>query len=103
MRRPLVFVVRWTWLTLVGCVVAGSWAVFPSGGHAQEAEALPGPKKLEMTEPLDVVMVNGIDRFALRELADSPKRRDAQWKRDYSSAEAYANSIAPISINSSMA
>lgn len=46
-----------------------------------------------MSDPLDVVMVNGIDKFALRELEESPKRREAMWKRDYSSAEAYSKSV----------
>jgi cephalosporin-C deacetylase-like acetyl esterase len=63
-------------------------------GWAQEVDRVPGTQTLTMTEPLDVVMVNGINRFALRELEESPKRREAMWKRDYSSAEAYATSVA---------
>ena len=48
-----------------------------------------------MDEPLDVAMVRGINYFAERELADSPKNRAAKWNRDYSSAEAYQKSIEP--------
>ena len=68
--------------------------VFGPVGWADEADRIPGTQKLVMSDPLDVVMVNGIDKFALRELEDSPKRREAWWKRDYSSAEAYSKSIA---------
>jgi hypothetical protein len=54
-----------------------------------------GTEPLAMDEPLDVVMVRGINYFAERELADSPNRRAAKWNRDYSSAEAYQKSIEP--------
>ncbi|MCX7420831.1 MAG: hypothetical protein NT013_14990 [Planctomycetia bacterium] len=95
MLNPLVFGARRAWLVLIGGLVAGHLAVWSSAGLSQESDSLPGTKKLEMAEPLDVVMVNGIDKFALRELTESPKRRDAMWKRDYSTAEAYAKSVAP--------
>ena len=72
----------WSWLLCVPC------------GWAADADQIPGTQKLTMTEPLDVVMVNGINTFALRELEQSPQRRDAKWKRDYSSPEAYAKSVA---------
>ncbi len=59
------------------------------------AEPLPGTKLLKIAEPLDEVMVSGIDRFALRELDDAPNRRGLLWKRDYSSVPAYLKSVAP--------
>ena len=77
-------------------VVAVVW----SGGAslrstvAQE-DVLPGTQKLELTEPLDVVMVRGISEFAEQEIALSRDRREAHWHRDYSSPEAYEKSIAP--------
>jgi hypothetical protein len=58
------------------------------------AQALPGTEPLTMTEPLDEVMVDGIDRFALRALADSVAKRAAHWNRDYSSQAAYLKSVA---------
>ncbi|MEY4940338.1 MAG: hypothetical protein RIQ93_2073, partial [Verrucomicrobiota bacterium] len=62
---------------------------------ASAAESVvPGSKLLTIQQPLDEMMVAGIDRFALRELAASPARRDALWRRDYSSPAAYAQSIA---------
>lgn len=78
------------WIT---CFLWGSLA-FGQMGWADEADRIPGTQKLVMSDPLDVVMVNGIDKFALRELDDSPNRREAWWKRDYSSAEAYSKSVA---------
>lgn len=63
-------------------------------GTAAEPEPLAGTKPLTLAEPLDVAMVAGIDRFALKELAASAERREVLWKRDYSNPEAYAKSIA---------
>jgi len=54
---------------------------------------LPGTRPLTIRQPLDEVMVEGINRFCLRELAASPERRDALWNRDFSNADAYAASI----------
>ena len=74
-------------LTCLNCV-----AGFLQPLEAQEP--LLGTKLLIIQEPLDEVMVSGIDRFALRELNDSPNRRAARWNRDFSSHEAYIKSIA---------
>ncbi len=77
------------WLT--GCILISG---ISASGHGQDVGSLPNTKTLTIAEPLDQYMVGGIDRFALRELADSPNRREAKWKRDYSSAEVYQKSIA---------
>jgi cephalosporin-C deacetylase-like acetyl esterase len=74
--------------------VLSGWLLCLPCGRADDADRVPGTQKLVMTEPLDVVMVEGINKFALRELEESPQRRVAKWKRDYSSAEAYAKSVA---------
>lgn len=58
-------------------------------------ETLPNTQPLTITQPLDEFMVDGINRFCLRELAASPARREKMWNRDFSSAEAYEKSIAP--------
>ena len=68
-----------------------SW--LPSTGGAAE-NVIPGTKPLTIVQPLDEVMVAGIDRYALRELAASPARRDQASQRDFSSAAAYAKSVA---------
>jgi cephalosporin-C deacetylase-like acetyl esterase len=59
------------------------------------ADHLDGTEPLLLEEPLDVVMVRGINYFAEREIADSPNRRPAKWNRDYSSVEAYEKSVEP--------
>ncbi|MEX0725095.1 MAG: hypothetical protein WD065_02420, partial [Planctomycetaceae bacterium] len=41
---------------------------------SNEPVVLAGTKKLTIDQPLDEVMVDGIDDFALREIADSPNR-----------------------------
>ena len=69
------------WLTLSAALTA--------------ADPLPGTKPLELDRPLDEVMVDGINRFAERELAASVERRAKLWNRDFSSVEAYDQSIAP--------
>lgn len=58
-------------------------------GVAADAErVLAGTAPLRIEEPLDEVMVAGINRFCLRELAASPGRRDALWRRDGASIDA---------------
>ena len=80
---------RVAWLVvaaLVGGGVHSAWAA---------DDVLPGTQKLELSEPLDVVMVRGISEFAEQEIALSRDRREAHWHRDYSSPEAYEKSVAP--------
>ncbi len=48
-----------------------------------------------MDQPLDVVMVDGIDRFCLREIAAAAAKRAQFWKPDFSSHEAYRKSVEP--------
>jgi dienelactone hydrolase len=59
------------------------------------ADPLPGTKPLELDRPLDEVMVDGISKFALREIEASVERRASLWKRDFNSVVAYEASIAP--------
>ncbi|MBS0263676.1 MAG: hypothetical protein JSS02_17165 [Planctomycetes bacterium] len=79
------------WVAVVVCVAGGTW---PTAGWCFPSDPLPGTKPLTIDQPLDVIMVDGIDRFALRELAASVEKRAALWKRDYSSPEAYETSVA---------
>ena len=66
--------------------------LLPALAHAQ---ALPGTKPLDGKEDFARVMVDGIHRYLDREIAASPKNREAMWKIDTSSPEAYAKSVAP--------
>lgn len=72
-------------ITLLGFVLTSAIA----------AEPLPGTTPLELDRPLDEVMVDGIAKFALREIEASVERRAKLWNRDYSSRDAYEKSIAP--------
>jgi dienelactone hydrolase len=68
--------------------------LLPAVTAAGRAEPLPGTRPLTLDKPVDVVMVDGIQRFCLRELAAARDRRAARWKRDYSDAQAYATGVA---------
>ncbi len=57
-------------------------------------EVWPGTAKLELDQPLDEFMVDGIDKFALREIEQAAAARAGLWKRDTSSPEAYDQSLA---------
>ena len=59
------------------------------------AEPLAGTAPLTMTGDIASQLVDGADRFLLRELELSVDRRAAFWKRDFSSPEAYEKSIQP--------
>ncbi len=69
-------------------------ALIGGASKSSHAQALPGTQPLTLSAPLDEVMVDGIDRFALREIAASPERREEHWKRDYSGEAAYLESVA---------
>src|SRR3954453_21537285 len=59
------------------------------------AEPLPGTKPLTREGDLAAQMVEGIDKYLMREIAASVERREEHWKVDYSSPEAYQKSIKP--------
>ncbi|HXG46002.1 MAG TPA: dienelactone hydrolase family protein [Methylomirabilota bacterium] len=63
--------------------------------QAQEPPSLPGTQPLQVTGDLSTQMVAGIDRFLMRALEQSPAERARHWRRDLSSAEAYARSVQP--------
>ena len=68
--------------------------VLLSGSLVPAAGPLPGTKPLTIKSPLDVVMVDGIDRFALDALAQSANLRSRNFQPDTSSREAYLKSVA---------
>jgi cephalosporin-C deacetylase-like acetyl esterase len=70
---------------LVCCV--GGLLLLPLSAAAQ---ALPGTQPLETKDDLAATMVAGIDKYLTGALAESPKKRAAVWKPDFSSPEAYA-------------
>ncbi|MAT16542.1 MAG: hypothetical protein CMJ46_14880 [Planctomyces sp.] len=64
--------------------------------RAESPDVHPGTKKLELDRPLDEVMVEGIDRFAMQALEDARIEREANWPVDYSSLEAFKKTVAPL-------
>jgi cephalosporin-C deacetylase-like acetyl esterase len=84
---------RWLWCACVGwcglanLVAAADPVSFPA--------TLPGTQPLTIGQPLDEVMVDGIDRFSLREIDRAAAARADKWQRNISSPEAYEKSLAP--------
>jgi cephalosporin-C deacetylase-like acetyl esterase len=59
------------------------------------AEPLPETKPLTREGDLAAQMVEGIDKYLMRELAASVEKRKQYWKPDFASAEAYTKSVQP--------
>ncbi|HJT35329.1 MAG TPA: hypothetical protein VJ783_25105 [Pirellulales bacterium] len=62
---------------------------------ALAAEPLPGTDPLELQGDLADYMVQGIDRFLLKQIEASVAARARHWHRDFSSPEKYNESVAP--------
>ncbi len=62
---------------------------------SMRAEPLPDTRPLTTEGDLAAQMVEGIDRYLMRETAASVEKRKQYWKPDYSSPEAYAKSVQP--------
>ncbi len=56
-------------------------------------DPLPGTRSLTQRRPLDVLMVEGIDAFALAEIDKARTLRAANWNYDFSTAASYEQSI----------
>jgi dienelactone hydrolase len=57
------------------------------------ADTLPGTQPLTLEGDLSARMVEGIDRFLMREIDRSVQSRQRFWHRDFSSADAYNKSV----------
>jgi hypothetical protein len=62
---------------------------------ALAADPLPGTKPLTDEGDLAAQMVAGIDKYLMRELDASVKKRQEFWKPEFSSPEAYTKSVEP--------
>src|SRR5436190_1401951 len=69
--------------------------VEPKLVSGEKAVPLPGTAKLEMNGDIASQLVDGVDKFLLQKLAESPKHREQYWKRDFASPEAYTKSVEP--------
>lgn len=58
-------------------------------------QSLPGTKPLTMEGDIASTMIDGIDRFLLRELEASIGKRASHWKRDFADKTAYNKSVEP--------
>jgi cephalosporin-C deacetylase-like acetyl esterase len=70
-----------------------SLLIFLVVSGVRAAGPLPNTKPLEMTGDITSNLVAGVDRFLLAQLANSETNRARFWKRDFSSAEAYTQSV----------
>src|SRR5262249_13240751 len=80
--------------------MAGEFAAFVLMKEAGQVarvvgEPLPGTKSLDTEGDLAARMVEGIDKYLMRELAASVEKRKQYWKTDTSSPENYAKSVQP--------
>lgn len=64
-------------------------------GFAQgsPADELPGTKPMQMQGDIASELVDGVDRFLLKQIRESAAVRGQYWSRDDSSPEAYARSV----------
>ena len=63
-------------------------------GSGIRAEPLPNTDKLTLEGDISSQLVDGVDRFLLKQLDASIASRAKHWQRDLSSAEAYIKSVA---------
>jgi dienelactone hydrolase len=82
-----------TLIATTGPLNAQTQAVAQSSASA--GAPLAGTKPLTLEGDIASQLVDGVDRFLLREIDQSVARRATHWKRDLSSADAYTKSIAP--------
>ncbi|MDP1561430.1 MAG: alpha/beta hydrolase family protein [Pirellulaceae bacterium] len=66
----------------------------PAIAQVSNREALPGTELLTLEGDLASHLVDGADRFLLRQLESSIAARQKHWQRDFTSAEAYVASVA---------
>lgn len=78
---------------LLACpLVAQEWPVLTT---IKDGVPLPGTTPLRAGQDFPRLIVDGNDRFLDSQIKDAAVTRSKHWHRDFSSAEAYLNSIAP--------
>src|SRR6266446_1642919 len=82
-------------LALSATLLAGFLGLSCVSSLGQSVETLPQTQPLTWDGDLSGRMVEGIDRFLMREIERSVEERQKLWHRDYSSREAYAKSDQP--------
>lgn len=80
-----------TTVTMLGCV-----AVLLPFASAQPDETLPGTQPIAWEEEdLSARMMDGAHSFVERQIAESIGKRGRHWRRDFSSPQAYSQSVEP--------
>jgi dienelactone hydrolase len=82
---------RMTWWRVFLIAAGLAWG---SATHAAEPQPLPGTAPLTMQGDIASQMVDGVDRFLMKQIDKAAENREKFWKRDFSSPEAYDKSIA---------
>lgn len=80
---------------LAAGTLARTSAESPAPDYRTIGPPLAGTRPLDMPGDLASQLVDGADRFLKRKLDESTAARATHWKRDVSSADAYAKSIEP--------
>jgi dienelactone hydrolase len=81
--------------SLVPCLALALCAFLSATAASADGEPLAGTQRLVAEGDLASQMVEGIDRFLLRQIDESTAHREALWNRDTSSAEKYNASVQP--------
>ena len=80
---------------LVAAFVLLAFSPLALAQENKEIIPLAGTEPLTMEGDIAAQMVEGIDRFLLKQIEESVAKREQHWKRDFSSPEAYNKSIEP--------
>src|SRR5437016_1273360 len=67
----------------------------PAADTKGRPDTLEGTKALTMTGDIASELVDGVDRFLLREIEAAASRREKFFRRDYASQERYDRSLEP--------
>lgn len=80
-------------LLLITCCLCKS--SMEAAGSEPALESLPGTKPLTMKGDITSQLVDGVDRFLLKQIEASVAKRKQYWNYDFSSPEAFEKSIEP--------
>ena len=69
------------------------FSIAPFANAQQVGPPLPGTQPLTMTGDIASQLVAGVDRFLLKQIDESTKKRQQYWKRDFSSLRNYDASV----------
>lgn len=82
----------WRILAILGLMLPLGHAMCADPGDRMP-EVLDGTQRLTLEGDIASNLVAGVDRFLLKELDQSEAQRSRHWKRDFSSPEAYTESV----------